>query len=52
LRFALFAKYNYNNQFDEDEMDGICNTNWEEEECISVIGREAGWKESSTKTMA
>jgi hypothetical protein len=36
----LFAKYDYNSQVEENEVDGDCNTNGGEVELVLVIGRE------------
>jgi hypothetical protein len=32
--FVLFAKYNQNNQVEEDEIGGLCSTNGGEEESL------------------
>jgi hypothetical protein len=32
--FVLFAKYNYNNEVEEDEMGGACSTNGGEKERV------------------
>jgi hypothetical protein len=45
-----FAKYNKNNQVEEDEMGGACSTNGGEEEGVQVIGGKARGKETATKT--
>jgi hypothetical protein len=48
--YLLFAKYNWNDQLEDDEMDRAGNTNVEEEECIQDIGGEARKKETTRKT--
>jgi hypothetical protein len=34
MQFVLFAKYNYNNEVEEDEMGVACSTYVGEEECV------------------
>jgi hypothetical protein len=43
------AKYNYNNEGEEDEMDGACSTNGGEEERV-YVGEKARGKEVTRKT--
>jgi hypothetical protein len=47
---VLFAKNNYNNQVEEDEMSWVCSTNWEEKEHVWVICVKARGKETTRKT--
>jgi hypothetical protein len=46
----LFAKYNYNYQVKEDEMDRACSTHGGDEECLEDFGGKAGKKYITRKT--
>jgi hypothetical protein len=48
--FAVFAKYNWNVQVKEVEMDRACSTNGGEEECIQGFVGKARRKEITKKT--
>jgi hypothetical protein len=37
VRFVLFAKYNYSNQVEEDEMGGPCSTNGEKRNAYRLL---------------
>jgi hypothetical protein len=49
LWFVLFAKYDQNNQVEENEIGGACSTNGGEEEHIYVTGGKARGKETARK---